>query len=263
VYYPPPVVVVVNNNFAGGALPGNPIADAASVPAAVVPAVARNAGPPGQFIMITPKPAALNAANPQIPNGTTSPMLTQVMPPQLPPLPKFDPLANNNATNVEKPEKDPDREYARLMKLAGETFAGEEYGRCIRVLERAVAAKPAEALPHFLKAQCLFATGQYGEAVEAIREGMKLAPDWPTAAFRPLDYYGPSPQLFGAHLATLRKALAENPGEPLLQFLLGYELWFNGDHAEAAGLFRAAARGAKGNALIGYFVKIADRPVPR
>ena len=265
-YHRPPVVVIVNNGFSGGALPNNPFANAPNDPPAVVPVannVPNNAPPlgaqTGQFVMITPKPKATNPSAPAIPNGTTLPMITQVVPPvPLVPLPIFDPFANNNPGNIERPEADEDREFARLMKLAGETFEAGEYGRCVGFVERAIKVKPTDAMPLFVKAQCLFATGQYGDAVDAIRDGTKLAPDWPAGGFRPRDAYGTSPDKFDDHIAALRKALAENPGEPVLQFLLGYELWFSGKHDEATELFRAAARGAPGNVLIGRFLKEAD-----
>ena len=164
--------------------------------------------------------------------------------------------------NVEKPEADPDREFARLVRLAREAFAAGEYGRAVGFLDRAAAIKPADPLPHFLKAQALVATGQYAEAVAAIRDGMRLAPDWPAGGFRPRELYGANPGRFDADVAALRQALADNPGEPSLQFLLGYQLWFGGNRAEAVELFRAADRGAKGNPLVGRFLKEADGRVP-
>lgn len=249
-YYPPPVIVVpppviivpppvvVASNPSGGADPIGP-------PGAK----------PGQFLVINPKKDVQQAsANPMIPEGTIVPAVDKVMVPK--PMPRFDPAAGPPMGNVEKPEANPEREFARLMKLARDAFAAEEYGRAVGNLDRAAKVKPTDAMPHFLKAQSHLAAGQYAEALDAIRIGMKLNPNWPTSGYRPRDFYGTNPDRFNVHLAALRTALAENVGDPSLQFLLGYELWFGGNRAEAVELFRAAKR----EPLAARFLKDADKP---
>ncbi|HJZ57350.1 MAG TPA: hypothetical protein VKE74_20445, partial [Gemmataceae bacterium] len=263
---PPPIAAVATPGFAGGVLPNNPLAGYPSQPPDPPPVVPAQRGDPddpfplgakkGEFIVISPKkdtgPTAV--ANPPIPNGTVSPMVDRVAAAP-PPLPR--PLVGPEPGSVMKVEADPDREFARLVRLGREAFAAEEYGRAVGLFDQAAKVKPADPLPQFLKAQSQVAAGHYAEAVAAVREGMKLAPDWPASGFRPRDLYGTTPDRFDVHITALRKALAENPGDPTLQFLLGYELWFGGNRAEATELFRAADRGAKGNPLIGRFLKEA------
>jgi hypothetical protein len=258
--YPPPLVGAPNLN--GTDYPAGPpvvVRDPPPAPPRGNPDGGPPGARPGQFIVISPKKdVPATAGNPMIPEGTITPAVEKVMTPA--PAARFDPSTAAQTGNVEKSEADPDREFARLMKLAREAFAGEEYGRAVGFLDRAAKAKPADALPHFLKAQALVATGQYAEAVDAIRDGMRLAPDWPGGGFRPRELYGANPGRFDAHLAALRAALAENPGAAGLQFLLGYELWFGGNRAEATELFAAAGRGAKNNPLVARFLKEAGKP---
>lgn len=249
-YYPPPIIianppliiVVANPNLNGGVVPiGPPVVQ--HDPPRGNPEGGPPGAKPGQFIVITPKKDVQQAAaNPMIPDGAIVPAAEKVMAPEPQRLPRFDPFAGPPMGNIEKREADPQREFARLLKLAQQAFAEEEYGRAIDFLDRAANARPADALPHFLKAQSYIAAGQYAEALDAIRSGMKLNPDWPTAGIRPRDLYAVHPERFDGHVAALRLALAENPGDSSLQFLLGYELWFSGKRDEAIELFRAAQR---------------------
>jgi hypothetical protein len=96
--------------------------------------------------------------------------------------------------------------------------------------------------------------------VASIRDGMKLAPDWPTTAFRLKELYGDATARFDRQLADLWVAAEANLNEPGLAFLLGYQLWFTGDRRAATTLFRATAPRVKDPALIERFLRAADRP---
>ena len=98
------------------------------------------------------------------------------------------------------------------------------------------------ALAYFLHGQARFAAGQYAEAAARIRDGLARDAKWPQSAFDPTELYGERPERFFAHRTALKKALAENPGQVTLEFLLGYQLWFSGEKAEADKLFRAAEK---------------------
>jgi Flp pilus assembly protein TadD len=126
---------------------------------------------------------------------------------------------------------------------AGRTaFAEQQYGRAELHFRRAIAAVPAEPLAHFLLAQALVALGRYHQAVEAITAGLALRPDWPTVRFRPLALYGTHVADYSEHLATLEAALRRHPNDPVLLFLSGYVLWFDGRRDEAGPLLRRALR---------------------
>ena len=91
------------------------------------------------------------------------------------------------------------------------------------------------------------------EAVAAIRDGMRRAPDWPAAKFDPAGLY-PRPELFDPDLERLKAALAAKPDDPALLFLSGYQLWFLGDRKEAVKLFQRASARTKENAIIERFL---------
>lgn len=210
---PVPVPVVV----AGGIVP-------ADADAALLPRGARA----GEFLVIAPRAEADPRA------------VVRPRPPG--PVLAFDPFRPLAAVTAEAVEADPKREAVRLLALGRAAFAAGDFGRADEHFARATAADAARAEAHFLRAQALFAAGKYADAVAALRAGLALDAKWPEAPFDPGALYGPRRDQFDGHLAALRKALADNPGVPALEFLLGYQLWFTGAKPEADALFRAAGK---------------------
>jgi hypothetical protein len=235
----PPPIVLAGNNAA------DPNANANANPALAFEQLPRPIDPlprgakPGDFLVISPRKDFP-------PPGQISPDIPRVAAPMPAPVPRpmfnFDPFANRKLVNVDRPDPDPVKEAARLVKLGRAAFESGEYGKAAEQFDRAAGADPKAALPHFLKAQAAFAAGRYADAVTAIRAGLALDPAWPAAAFDPKAPYGANPAAFTEHLAELRRAVAANPGEAALEFLLGYQLWFTGEKAEARKLFDAAEK---------------------
>jgi hypothetical protein len=158
-----------------------------------------------------------------------------VPPPAIKP---FDPAA----VRVDVPaEADPKKEAERRVKLGRATFADGDYGRAAEHFAAATAADPAEPTTYFLHGQAEFAAGRYRDAVARIRDGLARDPKWPQFPFAPVALYS-DPKAFAAHVADLKKANADRPGQVTLEFLLGYQLWFSGEKAEADKLFRAAEK---------------------
>jgi Flp pilus assembly protein TadD len=172
--------------------------------------------------------------------------------PLLPP-PRPDPFAPPPGLPRDVADPDPVKEAMRLMKLGRDAFAAGEYGRAGERFDRAAVANPKVAEPHFLKAQALLAAGSYAEAVAAVRAGLALDPAWPASLFDLKEPYGAGAARFAEHLAELRKVTAANPDEPTLQFLLGYQLWFVGEKAEAKKWFAAAEKRLAAPEVIGLF----------
>ena len=202
----------------------------------------------GQYIVIKPKPAfpAPGQIEPQVDRVAAAPR------PRAPEI-HFDPFAKPVKVAAEPREADPLKEAARLVKLGRAAFAAGEYGHAAEQFERASALNPKLALPHFLQAQAAFAAGRFADATTAIHAGLKLDPAWPASTFDPKEPYGASAAAFATHLAELRKAVAENPGEPTLEFLLGYELWFVGEKTEARKWLDLAARRLRDGEPVGLF----------
>jgi hypothetical protein len=234
---PPPVVVRLPVIVVGGSVPVGP-AEAVQPAGGDLPPGAK----PGDFLVIRP-----GGKGPT--DGKVVPEIDRIIPPPLP-----EPSAPVPAP-VERPEADAAAESARQVRLAKASFAAEEYAAAVDHLTRAIRAKPDDALPHFLLGQVRFASGRYTDAVAAIESGLKLAPHWPLHDFRPRDLYGPHPERFDDHLATLRKAASARPADAGLTFLLGYQLWFGGDRPAAVEQFKRAAGRAPETA--GAFLRAA------
>lgn len=166
----------------------------------------------------------------------------------------------------EEPNADPKVESARQLAQGKQAFAAREYGRAERQFQQATVLVPNEALPYFLLAQAQFALGKYREAVSSIHAGLRLQRDWPGHAFRPIELYGANVADYADHLDQLRDALRRNPDDPVLLFLLAYQLWFDGQKEEARVLFRQAAARAVDPSFIDLFLRQnlpGDRVVQR
>jgi hypothetical protein len=224
--------------------------------------------PPPPIIVINPPPEIFEV--PSLPPRLLPPVETPPAPdippvPEVPPVPDVPPMPGEpvplppapkpkDRPKKEKPKDDgeprlPGRavplddaveEAARQVLLGREEFAGGQYGRAAGRFRRAMELKPGDTLTPFLLAQALLAMGKYHEASDVLVPALRAAPDWPRAAFRPLDVYGAAVTEYSDHLRLLDETRARHPEDPVLQFLAGYQLWFDGRRDEAVRLFRLA-----------------------
>lgn len=159
---------------------------------------------------------------------------------------------------ADRPTKDAVEQAAKMQKelAAGNAaFAQGNYATALRHYEQASQAQPLEALPQFHQAQALFALGQYPKAIALCQRAMKWLPNWPSAAFAPRKLYGERGTQFDQHLSQLAQAVEKNPNDGGLLFLLGYQLWFDGQPEKARVLFRRAASLTVDTAAIDPFLK--------
>jgi tetratricopeptide (TPR) repeat protein len=105
-----------------------------------------------------------------------------------------------------------------------------------------VDVQPASGEGHFLLAQALLALAKYDDAFEAIREGLKRRPDWPQSGFRPVALFGDEVADYADQMDRLDSLLEWHPNDPVLVFLRGYQLWFDGRQDEARTWFVRAAQ---------------------
>ena len=138
------------------------------------------------------------------------------------------------------PKPAPVEDSARQVQLGKASFEAEEYGRAAQRFREANRLRPDEPLAYFLLAQSLIAMGKYHEALDAILAGMAKKPDWPAERFRPIDLYGGNVAEYPEHLFRLDEALKKHPGDAVLLFLNGYQVWFAGRREAAVPLFRQA-----------------------
>ena len=167
------------------------------------------------------------------------------------------PAAAKPAVTLDGPKLPADPQALAAFRLAAGrgAFAAGEYGRAA---DQFRAASVTDPIAFFLLAQAHTARGEYAEAVSAVRNGMRKAPDWPAARFRYADLYGDRWEPLADHLAALRAAADAKPADPAARFLYGYHLWFAGERAAAAKAFRALSPTVKDNALIERFLQEAE-----
>jgi Tfp pilus assembly protein PilF len=134
----------------------------------------------------------------------------------------------------------------RLAELGRKAFTDGQFGRALELFRKAAEVTPDEASSQYLIAQAQFALGKYPQAVTTIAAGLKIRPDWADARFVSRDLYWKKPELFDDHLKALRQAVTDFPNDGTLTFLLGHQLWFDGQREEARGLFQKAATLGKG-----------------
>jgi tetratricopeptide (TPR) repeat protein len=152
---------------------------------------------------------------------------------------------------------DPADEHVRLVRDGQEAFKVGEYGRAHQRFRQTIRLQPNEAAPYFLLAQSLIALGKYHETHDAILAGLERDPTWPASRFRPLDQYDEAVAEYSEHLQTLENTLARHPDDPVLLFVYGHALWFDGRRDEAGRLFqRAREHGADGKAIERYLAAL-------
>jgi hypothetical protein len=182
-----------------------------------------------------PEPEKINAPNPFVPR----PQAELVPPPQLLEQPRPRPQPPREVKP--QPAEDPREASARHVDLGKDAFAAGEYGRAAFRFQKAADLAPDQALPHFLLFQSLVALGKYRDAVSAIHAGLALDPTWPATGARLAALYGPAKNELVSHLQQLSATGAAHPDDPVLLFLQGVVLWFDGRRDEARPLFEKAA----------------------
>jgi tetratricopeptide (TPR) repeat protein len=130
---------------------------------------------------------------------------------------------------------------ASLVDRGRAAFAAGELGRAAEFFRRAAAEAADDPQAPFLLVQTLMALGKYTVAAEVARAAVERFPGWPSLTFRPIDLYGPDAAEYRNHLRLLSQTQAAHPDDPVLQFLYGHALWFDGQKDEARIQFRRAA----------------------
>lgn len=144
---------------------------------------------------------------------------------------------------------------------------GDRYLREGRLLDarnryrRAEKQAPDLAALHFRVMLLEMATGRFEEAVDALRRGLELEPDWADSGFDLDVVYTEAGRSDVARLLANRLNQFPNDADALL--LAGVLLHLNGDDALAAEKFRHAMRVTRGESLAGAFVREPpDQPPP-
>jgi hypothetical protein len=178
------------------------------------------------------------------------------IPPQENPKPPMPPVRPpDRPVRPPAPDLDPRQDLARRTDLGKEAFERGEYGRAAERFRQAADLAPNNAEPLLLLAQAHIALGNYRRAFDTIQTGLRLDPDWPKQPFKPIDLYGDNVADYAEHTQAIDDLLTAMPNDPVMLFLAGYQLWFDGRRDEAKLLLQRAAPSLPDPTLVDQFLQ--------
>jgi thioredoxin-like negative regulator of GroEL len=145
---------------------------------------------------------------------------------------RVDPFAPRPQLLVEPVDSDPRKEAQRWIERGRAAFVAEEYGRAVQLFATAADKDRTLPFPRYWQAQAEIAAGRYANAFAALRLGLQHHPQV-AQHFDPKELYGSYPQRHAEHLVALRRAVTNQPQEPILAYLLAWQLWLSGEKTEA------------------------------
>jgi tetratricopeptide (TPR) repeat protein len=102
--------------------------------------------------------------------------------------------------------------------------------------------EPSESIPVTARyapmalANTLFAEEQFDDAAAQIVKGLQTIPEWPSVTIDLREANGSAAE-YQTHLTALETKARTDPKNASVQFLLGYQYWFTGRHADAMDCF--------------------------
>jgi len=175
-------------------------------------------------------------------NNAANGQAQQPAPPPARPAPPPQPVQEDVKIFGKAPTTDALRRNIRYQAQGDEYFAKQNYLQAYGYYKQAVSAVPSRPESRFRLALALAATTNYGSAVDEIKRGMRLDPDWPQHGAS-LDV------LFGADNVIAKNAVLhklagwvrEDIRDPDRLFLMGVLLHFNDDPDKSHTFFEAAS----------------------
>jgi tetratricopeptide (TPR) repeat protein len=150
-----------------------------------------------------------------------------------------------------------------FLKFGDEHFRAQEFSDAYQRYKKAASAAPDLADAYFRQGFSLLALGSYPSACKAFLRGLKLKPDWAESKFRLDDLYGANRLAKTNQLDQLAEAAGNEPHNAKLMFLLGIELFFDGQGQRARKFFvRAGDLGEDKSHLAGFFEALGPVPEP-
>jgi hypothetical protein len=238
----PPARITINNNYFGGTGPllGTPYDQ--DTRGYDLDQVQIKKSPPADAVEARPKPAEEVPSKP-LPGVDVSKAKDPVRPGDPAEAPVKAPLPRPAPELPRAPDAlaDPQDESARLLHQGVAAFQDGEYGLGGQRFRQVLVLTPGMTRAYHLLAQAEFAVGKYRDAVDAIHAGMNVDKQWPRMAFQPrLELYRGRDPEYGEHLKRLADAVAANPNNATLLFLVAHQLWFDGQRKDALALFQRA-----------------------
>ena len=129
---------------------------------------------------------------------------------------------------------------ARQIELGDEAFARQQYAQAMGRYRNAIKAAPDRGEAQFRLAQAYLATGKFAQAADAIARGLRFDPSWPESGFNVQQFYAGNEAARLAHLERLAETARDDFDNPVLLFLLGYQLYFSHEPERALPFFERA-----------------------
>jgi hypothetical protein len=155
------------------------------------------------------------------------------------------------------------QQRARKFIDQGDTaFQQQRFAEALSSYADARRTAPDLADTYFRQAAAAMALGRFDEATDAVKFGLKLAPNWVDSRFRFSALYGPAAAAREAHLENLIRTANDRPTSDMM-FLLGVALFFDDAPRTAqAPLDRARALAVGESWHIDLFLKALERLPP-
>ncbi|MBX3414426.1 MAG: tetratricopeptide repeat protein [Pirellulales bacterium] len=143
--------------------------------------------------------------------------------------------------SVDKPQALDQPENNAELTRAIRAFRDRRYREALRQLDTAAAQAPLDGSIELLRAQTLFAQGEFDESAAALDRALSTLPSakWGSVLADGSSYYFDE-ELYSRQLDTLTGWVGKNPKDPSGHYLLAYHLGYQGRAAEAVRELQAA-----------------------
>jgi tetratricopeptide (TPR) repeat protein len=152
----------------------------------------------------------------------------------------------------------------QLLAVADADFRAQKYVEASSRYRRATQTAPDLADAHFRRGQAEIALSRYESAAKSCKRAVEVDPTWPKSHLRLAQLYGDNKAAKIAHVEKLAQEAAANPNDTDLRFLIGIELFFDGQLDRAKTFFEQAAALNPGDDahLLAYLQEIDRRAPP-
>jgi tetratricopeptide (TPR) repeat protein len=156
---------------------------------------------------------------------------------------------SSTASTPQLGEEEYERIGIRLLERA-------QYTRAVQAFKAARESRPDAPYVAYLLAQALFATGDYGQAAKAIREGAARNPDWARLKVDARSFYGDSAE-FRDQLTKLEAHAKAHPDDQDAALVLGYESFFTKDYGRAEQILAQLEKDCPSDGLAASYRRLA------
>lgn len=127
-----------------------------------------------------------------------------------------------------------------FLQIGDERFSAQQYLLAYQRYKKAAQAAPDLADAYLRQGLAQIALGRYAPAAECVKRGLALEPCLSGSKLRLDQLYGENRLAKTNHLERLAEAASNDPGNADLIFLVGIELFFDGQTARARPFFERA-----------------------